>query len=36
MQKNDLVTVEIVDMGTNGEGIGKIDGYTLFLILKKY
>lgn len=31
MQKNDLVTVEIVDMGTNGEGIGKIDGYTLFI-----
>lgn len=31
MQKNDLVTVEIVDIGTDGEGIGKIDGYTLFV-----
>ena len=31
MQKNDVVTVEIEDIGTNGEGIGKIDGYTLFV-----
>lgn len=30
-QKNDLVTVSITDIGTNGEGIGKIDGYTLFI-----
>lgn len=31
MQKNDVVTVKIEDMGSNGEGIGKIDGYTLFI-----
>ncbi len=30
-QKNDLVTVTIEDMGTEGEGIGKIDGFTLFV-----
>lgn len=31
MQKNEIVTVEIEDIGVNGEGIGKIDGYTLFI-----
>lgn len=31
MQKNDVVTVRIEDMGSSGEGIGKIDGYTLFI-----
>ena len=31
MQKNDVVTVKIEDMGSSGEGIGKIDGYTLFI-----
>ena len=31
MQKNDIVTAEIEDIGVNGEGIGKIDGYTLFI-----
>lgn len=31
MQKNDIVTVEIKDIGIGGEGIGKIDGYTLFI-----
>jgi len=30
-QKNDMVTVTIEDIGTEGEGIGKIDGYTLFV-----
>lgn len=30
-QKNDILTLEIVDMGTEGEGIGKKDGYTLFV-----
>lgn len=30
-QKNDLVTVTIEDVGTEGEGIGKVDGYTLFI-----
>ncbi|MCF2679284.1 23S rRNA (uracil(1939)-C(5))-methyltransferase RlmD [Faecalicatena contorta] len=31
MQKNDIVVVTIEDMGTDGEGIGKVDGYTLFI-----
>lgn len=30
-KKNDLATVTITDMGHDGEGIGKIDGYTLFV-----
>lgn len=31
MQKNDIVTVTITDVGVSGEGIGKVDGYTLFI-----
>ena len=31
MQKNDLGTVAIEDIGVGGEGIGKVDGYTLFI-----
>lgn len=31
IKKNDKVTVRIEDIGSNGEGIGKIDGYTLFI-----
>ena len=31
MQKNEMVRVTIEDIGTNGEGIGKVDGYTLFI-----
>lgn len=31
MKKNDTVNVKITDMGVNGEGIGKVDGYTLFV-----
>lgn len=31
MNKNDIVTVRIEDIGIGGEGIGKIDGYTLFI-----
>lgn len=31
MKKNELVTVIIEDIGTNGEGIGKAKGYTLFV-----
>ena len=31
MQKNDVVKVTIEDIGVNGEGIGKNDGYTLFI-----
>ena len=30
-KKNDLVTVIIEDMGHDGEGIGKAEGYTLFI-----
>ena len=30
-KKDDVVTVAIEDIGTSGEGIGKIDGYTLFI-----
>lgn len=30
-QKNDMVTVTIEDAGMDGEGIGKVDGYTLFI-----
>ena len=31
MQKNDMAVIEITDIGVNGEGIGKVDGYTLFV-----
>ena len=31
MNKNDIVTVEITDIGMSGEGIGHVDGYTLFI-----
>jgi len=30
-EKNDIVTLTINDISANGEGIGKIDGYTLFV-----
>lgn len=30
-QKNDHVTVKIEDIGSDGEGIGRVDGYTLFV-----
>lgn len=30
-RKNDIVTLDIVDCGTNGEGIGKADGFTVFV-----
>lgn len=30
-RKNDMITVEIVDCGTDGEGIGKADGFTVFV-----
>ena len=30
-RKNDIVTVQIEDIGNDGEGIGKTDGYTLFV-----
>ena len=31
MKKNEKVTVKIDDIGVNGEGIGKVEGYTLFV-----
>lgn len=31
MQKNDTAVIEITDIGVGGEGIGKLDGYTLFV-----
>ena len=30
-QKNQMIQVEITDMGTEGGGIGKIDGFTFFI-----
>ena len=30
-KKNEVVRVTITDLGTDGEGIGKLDGYTLFI-----
>ncbi|MCR5404690.1 MAG: 23S rRNA (uracil(1939)-C(5))-methyltransferase RlmD [Butyrivibrio sp.] len=30
-KKDDLLTVDITDIGTDGEGIGKYEGYTLFI-----
>ena len=30
-EKNQMIRVEITDMGTEGEGIGKIDGFTFFI-----
>ncbi len=30
-KKNELVTIEITDMGSGGEGIGRADGFTLFV-----
>ena len=30
-KKNDTVTIEITDMGIDGEGIGKVNGFTLFV-----
>ena len=31
MNKNEIVTVEITDIGVSGEGIGHVDGYALFV-----
>ena len=30
-RKNDIVTLEVVHCGTDGEGIGKADGFTVFV-----
>ena len=29
--KDELLEIKITDMGNDGEGIGKVDGYTLFV-----
>ena len=31
MKKNDIVELNIVDMGVDGEGIGKYEGMTFFV-----
>ena len=31
-KKNQIVELYIDDLGTNGEGIGHIDGYALFVV----
>ena len=31
VQKNKEYIVDIIDYGTNGEGIAKIDGFTIFV-----
>ena len=31
MKKNDIFEMDIVEMSEEGEGIGKIEGYTLFV-----
>ena len=31
MKKNEKIVVKIEDIGVNGEGIGKVEGYTLFV-----
>ena len=31
LKKDDQVTIEKEDIGTDGAGIGKADGYTLFV-----
>ena len=31
LKKDDIITAEITDMGSDGEGIGKIDGFPVFI-----
>lgn len=31
LNKNDEAIIDITDIGTDGEGVGKVDGYTLFV-----
>ena len=33
-KKNDIAIVTIEDIGTEGEGIGKLDGFTFFIVLQ--
>ena len=30
-KKNDRITTDIIDMGSGGEGIGKVDDFTFFI-----
>ena len=30
-RKNDIVTVDIEDIGSEGEGIGRVEGFALFV-----
>ncbi len=32
IKKNDEFIVDIIDYGADGEGIAKIDGYTIFIM----
>ena len=31
MKKDDILELEIIDIGSDGQGIGKADGFTLFV-----
>ena len=31
LKKNDIITLQISDLGTEGEGIGKLDGFPFFV-----
>ena len=31
VEKNDIVVVDILDMNQDGEGVGKVNGYPLFI-----
>lgn len=31
LKKDDIITVDVVDMGSDGEGIGKVDGFPVFI-----
>lgn len=32
VKKNDELIVDVIDYGANGEGIAKINGYTIFVL----
>ena len=32
LRKNQVITLKIDDLGNNGEGIGHVDGYALFVM----
>ena len=35
-RKNDIVTVDIEDIGSEGEGIGRVEGFALFVKDARY